>query len=294
MSTPTQPRSDTLFARFLSPLFRTFLIDQAAMEQLYRRIDWDAATAQISNPAIAYPDYYQTPCFHGIEGGYLTIAAAVSYDPITQYALPPGEALVRQTAIAAIQSKPRRILDLGCGTGSQTILLKQAFPDAEVIGVDLSPYMLVVAAEKATQAGLDIHWRHGLAEQTGFPDASFDLVTASLLFHETPTAIAQAILQESYRLLSVGGEMVVNDGNQWLLRRADWLTQIFEEPYINEYATGSVDAWMGAAGFGAVQTQDVWGFHQMTRGVKPRSRTVDSPAQEATPDWLGQPGWVTG
>jgi len=58
-----------------------------------------------------------------------------------------------------------RILDLGCGTGSTT-LLKQAFPQAEVIGLDLSPYMLVRAEHKAKAAGLDIHWRHGNAEQT--------------------------------------------------------------------------------------------------------------------------------
>jgi ubiquinone/menaquinone biosynthesis C-methylase UbiE len=45
-------------------------------------------------------------------------------------------------------------------------MLKQAFPQAVVIGLDLSPYMLVVADYKAQQTGLNIQWQHGLAEDT--------------------------------------------------------------------------------------------------------------------------------
>ncbi|EKQ69231.1 methylase involved in ubiquinone/menaquinone biosynthesis [Leptolyngbyaceae cyanobacterium JSC-12] len=268
------PRSNTIFERFLAPVFRTFLIDQDEIQRLYQEIDWEAASQRLTNPALTYPDYYKEQNFHGIQGGYLTIDAAVSYDPITHYVLPPSEHLVRQVLLDAIQTQPRRILDMGCGTGSTTLMLKQKFPDSEVIGLDLSPYMLVMAEYKAHKTRVDIQWRHGQAERTGFPNASFDLVTASLLFHETPVAIAKAILRESFRLLTVGGEVLIFDGNQRSLRHADWLTNIFEEPYIQEYAAGRVDAWMGATGFGAVYTQDVWLLHQLTRGVKPLSQSV--------------------
>ncbi len=261
-------RKDTIFNQFLAPIINTFFIDQDSLRRFYESIDWQAASTRLSNPTLVYPDYYSSQNFHGIENGYLNTSAAVSYDPITQYALPPNETLVRQSLVDAIQTKPRRILDLGCGTGSTTLLLKRTFPQAEVIGLDLSPYMLVVAEHKAQQAGLDIAWQHGNAEQTGFPDASFDLVTASLLFHETPPSVSQTILQESYRLLTVGGEVAILDGNQKTLRHTEWLTQIFEEPYILAYANGSVDAWMGAARFQAVQSQDLWWIHQITRGVK--------------------------
>lgn len=285
-------RTDTLFERFLAPIFRTFLINQDEVERFYKSLDWETATTRLTNPALIYPDYYRQPNFHGIEGGYLTVGAAVSYDPITQYALPPGEALVRQAAIATIQTQPRRILDIGCGTGSGTVLVKQKFPDAEVIGLDLSPYMLVVAEQKAQTAGLSIQWRHAPAEQTNFPASSFDLVTASLLFHETPPAITQAILRESFRLLTVGGEMVILDGSQRVLRQADWLTNIFEEPYIEDYAAGSMDAWMGAAGFDAIQTQDVWWLHQVTRGVKPLSRSLE--VLGFNEDSVGSAEWALG
>jgi ubiquinone/menaquinone biosynthesis C-methylase UbiE len=268
-------RSDTLFERFLAPIFNNFLIDREALMQFYKSIDWDVESDRFRQPDLQYPDYYQSQNFHGIKNGYLNADAAVSYDPITQYVLPPNEALVRQGLIQRIQSKPRRILDLGCGTGSTTLLLKQAFPQAEVIGLDLSPYMLVMADHKARNTKLDIQFQHGKAEQTGFPDASFDLVTASLLFHETPPAVSREILRECFRLLKVGGEVAILDGNQATLRQTAWLTEIFEEPYIKDYAAGSVDAWMSAAGFGAVQTEDVWWVQQVTRGVKPIPGTAE-------------------
>ncbi|MBD2016511.1 methyltransferase domain-containing protein [Microcoleus sp. FACHB-53] len=261
-------RKDTIWERFLSPIVRS-LIDEEKLRQLYNSINWQAESDRLSNPQVIYPHYYSSQNFHGIEGGYLNRSAAVTYDPITQYVLPPNETWVRQGLIDRIGGTPRRILDLGCGTGSTTLMLKQAFPQAQVMGLDLSPYMLVMAEYKAKAAGLTIEWRHGNAEETGLPDASFDLVTASLLFHETPPTVAKTILRESFRLLIPGGEVLILDGNQKTLRQVDWLTEVFEEPYIKDYATESVEAGMGAAGFQAVQTHDHWWMHQVTHGIKP-------------------------
>lgn len=261
-------RKDTIFERFLAPIFNNFLINREELKRFYESIDWEAAIQRVSDPELTYPTYYSSQNFHGIEGGYLNIGAAVSYDPITQYVLPPSESIVRQTLIEAIQSKPKHILDLGCGTGSTTLLLKQAFPDAEVVGLDLSPYMLTVAEYKADKAGLDIKWQHGNAERTNFPDASFDLVTASLLLHEMPPTISQSIFRECYRLLASKGEIAILDGNQKVLRQTECLTQIFEEPYIQAYANGSVDAWLGAAQFEGILTQEFWWLHQLSHGIK--------------------------
>lgn len=265
-------RKDTLFEQYLAPIVRLF-IDEKEMKRLHDSIDWKAGCDRLTDPNLSYPSYYKNQNFHGIEGGYLTIGAATSYDPITQYALPPNEIWVRQAAIDAIQGVPSRILDLGCGTGSTTLMLKQAFPTAEVIGLDLSPYMLTIADYKAKQANLDIQWRHGKAESTNFAEGSFDLVTASLLFHETPTQISKRILQECFRLLRTGGEVLILDGSQKTLRQTEWLTQIFEEPYIQDFANDSIEAWMGAAGFEAVQSHDFWLIHQITHGVKPLPHT---------------------
>ncbi|HBB32384.1 MAG TPA: methyltransferase type 11 [Cyanobacteria bacterium UBA8803] len=261
-------RQDTIWERFLKPAVR-LLIDEEKLQQFYKSIDWQAESDRFQRPDLIYPDYYRTQNFHGIEGGYLNGSAATSYDAVTQYVLPPNEMWVRQGLIDAIQGTPRRILDLGCGTGSTTLMLKQGFPQAEVIGLDLSPYMLVVADRKAKTAGLDIEWCHGKAEETGFPDADFDLVTASLLFHKTPTTVTKSILRECFRIMKAGGQVLILDGNQNTLRQFNILCEVFEEPYIKDYAASSVDAWMGAAGFEAVQSKDLWWMHQVTRGMKP-------------------------
>lgn len=281
---------DTLWERFLSPIVR-FFINEQELRQFYESIDWQQEATRFQRMDVETPLYYTSQNFHGIEQGYLNPGAAVSYDPITQYVLPPNEKLVRQALVDTIQSHPRRILDLGCGTGSTTLMLKQAFPDAEVIGLDLSPYMLVMAEHKAKAANLDIQWRHGNAEHTGFPDASFDVVTASLLFHETPPDVSQVILQESFRLLTSGGEVLILDGNQKTLRQLDWLNNVFEEPYIRDFAAASVDAWMGAVGFGAVQTTELWFIHQITRGVKPLTQTeCDRQNEEISLEgWIASP-----
>lgn len=259
---------ETLWERFLAPLIRP-LINEAELQSFYKSVDWEAEADRFRQANLEYPEYYSSQNFHGVKGGYLNPGASVSYDPVTQYVLPPNETWIRQGLIDRLGGKPRRILDLGCGTGSTTVLLKQAFPEAEIIGLDLSPYMLFMADRKAKQAGLRIQWRHGNAEHTGFPNASFDVVTASLLFHETPPTVSQGILREAFRLLVPGGQVLILDGNQKTLRHTEWLTEIFEEPYIKAYAAGNVDAWMGAAGFEAVETQEHWWVNQISRGIKP-------------------------
>lgn len=269
MTTPP----DSLFDRFILPVMKALPLDRDALSQPYRDLDWDKECDRLRNPALAYPDYYRDTDFHGVEGGYLSPGAAVTYDPVTQYALPPHEEWVRQTAIAQIQSKPRRILDLGCGTGSTTLMLKQAFPSAAVYGLDLSPHMLVVAAQKSQKMHLPVTWLHGNAMQTSFPDASFDLIAIALVLHETPKAIAAQILTESFRLLQDGGEIVILDGNQPLLRQVDWLNDIFAEPYIREYGAGNVSDWLRATGFEAIRVTPQWWLHQTARAMKPISVT---------------------
>ncbi|MCG8364715.1 MAG: class I SAM-dependent methyltransferase [Pseudanabaenales cyanobacterium] len=270
-----------------NPIWRLFLKSMirvligADNQRLYDTLDWRQACDRLQQTDLMYPCYYSTQNFHGIKGGYLTSVAAVTYDSITAYASPPNETWIRQQLLIPIQGQPRRILDLGCGTGSTTLMLKQAFPPAMVIGLDLSPYMLTVAEHKAQQRGLTIQWRHGLAEATGLETASFDLVTVSMVLHETPPCISQLILQECFRLLQPGGQLIVLDGNQKILRHTDWLIKLFREPYSKVYAAGSVDAWLRMARFEAVQTRYVGWIHQVTHGIKPVSPILPQTEQAA-------------
>ncbi|MEL6223269.1 MAG: class I SAM-dependent methyltransferase [Cyanobacteria bacterium J06627_8] len=245
------------------------LIIGADNQAFYETVNWPQEIQRVQNAHIAYPDYYRAPQFHGIDGGYLTSVAAITYDIVTAFASPPSERWVRQQLITHIQGQPFRILDLGCGTGSTTVMLKQAYPNADVIGLDLSPYMLLMAERKSQQTQQAIALHHGLAEATGFDSASFDVVTASFLFHETPPVIAQAILHECFRLTTSGGQVLILDGNQNVLRHLHWLIDLFREPYSKVYAAGCMDRWFLAAHFVDVQTKSIGWIHQLTTGKKP-------------------------
>lgn len=236
--------------------------------RLYDTLDWKQASDRFLLKDFTYPKYYTSQNFHGIKDGYLNPIAPVTYDAVTRFAAPPNETKLRRKAISKIKNQPRRILDLGCGTGSSTLILKQAFSTAEVIGLDISPYMLLMAEYKAKKSNLTISWQQGLAEATSFPEGEFDLISVAFLFHETPVHISQAILQECLRLLKPGGQIIVLDGNQKRLRHTNWLIQLFREPYSQVYAAESIDIWMKAVGFEQVQTNYVGWISQITTGAK--------------------------
>ncbi len=256
---------------FLKSLF-SLLIGKDKL-RFYETIDWSQSSAGFHRTDFNYPLYYSSQNFHGISGGYLNPVAAITYDPVTALASPPHEAWTRQQLISKILGQPQTVLDLGCGTGSTTLLLKQAFRSAVVTGLDLSPYMLVLANHKAQQQQLNIRWLHGLSEDTGFETATFDLITASFLLHETPPQITQLILQECFRLVKPGGQLILLDGNQKRLSHLQWLIKIFQEPYSKLYAAGNLDVWMKTARFEQVQTKPVGWLNQLTQGIKPNNFT---------------------
>jgi trans-aconitate 2-methyltransferase len=75
------------------------------------------------------------------------------------------------------QVKPRAIVDLGCGPGNSTALLREAFPQAEMTGVDSSPAMIERALMSGTSACFE------LADAATWPMArDVDLVFSNALF----------------------------------------------------------------------------------------------------------------
>jgi SAM-dependent methyltransferase len=102
---------------------------------------------------------------------------------------------------------PKRILDLGCTIGNSTVPWKKLFPNAQVFGVDVSGTALRYAHARAEALGVPVTFVQDNAEQTEFEDGAFELVTSSLLLHETSAKALPRILAESRRLLSPGGIM---------------------------------------------------------------------------------------
>ena len=132
------------------------------------------------------------------------------YDPLLRWIIREEtfkRALIAQANIAAGQ----RVLDLGCGTATLTLLLKQAQPAADVVGLDGDPRVLEIGRAKAEKAGVSITLDQGMAFQLPYPDASFDRVISSLMFHHLTTEDKNRTLGEAYRVLRPGGELHIVD-----------------------------------------------------------------------------------
>jgi ubiquinone/menaquinone biosynthesis C-methylase UbiE len=84
------------------------------------------------------------------------------------------------------QANPKpgqRVLDLGCGTGTLTVLAKRSVPAAEMIGLDADTEALEIAKAKAVAAGVEIDWHQDLAWEAPFSEGTFDRIVSSLVFH---------------------------------------------------------------------------------------------------------------
>lgn len=120
----------------------------------------------------------------------------------------------RRAFVKQIAPEPRDvILDVGCGTGTLAILLKQACPSASIHGTDPDPEVLTRAEQKARDAGVLIHFAHGLAENTSSAAAANrpNKIVTSLLLHHVPLETKRAALESAFAALRHGGELHVAD-----------------------------------------------------------------------------------
>jgi len=127
-------------------------------------------------------------------------------------------AFVRQIAPGAGE----RLLDMGCGTGSLTIRLAEAAPDAHVVGLDPDPATLGRARAKAQVAGIALLFIEGFADRPPKHEAlapgSFDKIATSLMFHHLSRDAKRRALAAAMTLLKPGGTLHVAD---WAEAR-DW------------------------------------------------------------------------
>ena len=111
-------------------------------------------------------------------------------------------------ALCALLPETCFILDIGCGTGDMLHIFSSERPHANLTGLDFSPNMLSVAAERC-RGMARISLQQGNAMDLPFPDGSFD--GASIAFALRNTADYSRTLHEAARVLRQGGVLLVID-----------------------------------------------------------------------------------
>jgi ubiquinone/menaquinone biosynthesis C-methylase UbiE len=131
------------------------------------------------------------------------------YDPLTR--LIGIKSAHRTLAEQAELNSAQRVLEIGCGTANLALLVKRMSPQLEVVGLDPDPTALARATRKAERAGLDLELDRGFADQLPYPDATFDRVLSSLMFHHLEADLRVASLHEVLRVLRPGGSLHLVD-----------------------------------------------------------------------------------
>jgi ubiquinone/menaquinone biosynthesis C-methylase UbiE len=230
--------------------------------------DWGQDLTAVQNPNLQYPEYYTTS-FHAYDEGNLSWKAAWEVESAARAVHAQiwstgdisGDLMLRQSYSQAIQAATvdsaiafKQILDLGCGVGMSTFALQEIYPQAQITGVDLSPYFLAVAQYRACNNNQKINWVHSAAEATGLTEGSFDLVSACLMFHELPTAAAKEIITEAHRLLRPGGYLAIMDMNprsETFVKMPPYILTLLKstEPYLDQYFALDIKQALTTEGF---------------------------------------------
>jgi ubiquinone/menaquinone biosynthesis C-methylase UbiE len=132
------------------------------------------------------------------------------YDPIL--ALTMRERRFRAEMLRSVEDdlpQGGTVLDLGCGTGTFALALKERRPDARVVGVDGDEEILALARAKPGAA--EVEWIQGLAQDLPAAAESNDVVTTSLVLHHLLPADKRKALAEARRALKPSGRLHVAD-----------------------------------------------------------------------------------
>lgn len=194
------------------------------------------------------------------------------FDSFQKWGAKEGTFKPKLVAHAGIQ-KNFKVLDLGCGTGTLTILVKKSQPLADVIGIDIDLNVLSLAKEKAAHAKVHITFDLGTAFNLPYPDNFFDRVVSSLVFHHLTREHKLRALKEVGRVLKANGEIHIADlgkPQNILMRLPSVVMGRLEETEDN--VKGLLPQMLNIAGFNEIEETSklmtIFGTVSLYKGLK--------------------------
>jgi SAM-dependent methyltransferase len=180
--------------------------------------------------------------------------------------------VVRDGVLAGVPAGGR-VLDVGAGTGTLSIALAAARPDARVLGVDGDSDILALA--RAKPGAEAVRFEQGLAGQLELADSSVDAAVMSLVLHHLGPDVKRRALADLARVLRPGGELHVVDWGRPAtpLLRAGFLALQLIDGFsgTRDHAAGRLPGFLRDAGFDDVRRcgrlRTVWGTLELLRAV---------------------------
>ena len=202
------------------------------------------------NPELEMPEFYDGVEWHLMPGGWdgYDLSLLMFMSGVSPYIFKQGgyaaveidaDIFGQRTAVLDQLSKGpyERIYEAGCG-GTPTLgMLRKKFPEAELVGSDLSAAMLKGGHEADKAFGFDVTLKQEDSRHTSEPDDHYDAAVCYAVFHETPDDVCYDILKEMHRILKPGGELLISDPgpiralDPYLAVLYDWEQDNREEPH---------------------------------------------------------------
>jgi len=225
------------------------------------------------DPALPIPRYVSAVDHHCMPGSYHRevfpgdVSGAANYDSgifattggaLGRFSDGGGHAVVKWVRKTLPDFRPHRILDIGANLGQNVLPIAQAFPDAEVIALDVGAPMLRYGAARAKSLGVEnVRFVQGDgSDLSRWANGSFDWVQTTMTLHELSLTSIKAIFAETFRVLSHGGIVLHVEQPQYaadmtLFEQAmrDWDAFYNNEPFWSTMHELDLDGFMVEAGF---------------------------------------------
>ncbi len=177
-----------------------------------------------------------------------------SYD--LQWSMDPGYKKGLNRLIELTVEEKDRVLDVGCGTGSATVVA--ALKAKEVVGIDLSPDMIELAEEKTLKNNLQNTTLMATSVEDYVPREQFDKVISSFMIPHVKPSVRPAIYACMYKFLKPGGLV-------GLFGSRGEVCDVYE-------TTAEIEENLRSSGFTDIQLFDVYDIYRIALARKPETK----------------------